>query len=144
MEEKETISGNKLLAEAMKLNKHIAVSLLNTTITGYEFNCTLHSLHELKYHKSWDWLHTVIDKIESIGEGDFNSKENYHVIIEKRYTRIIYDWDKWMSKNPEDVVSEDVSKDYRHSLFDYDKKLSTWQAVVDFFEWYTKIKNVTK
>ena len=95
----------------------------------------------LPYNLDWRLLMEAIDKIESIGEDDPDDKQNYHVIISKRLTRIIYDWATY-SLNPSDITKEDYerfdksSKDYRFCLFDEDKRKATFQAVVDFVEWY--------
>lgn len=76
MERDEIIEGNKLIAEFMgyKLSDTFSPALpphyINEegeTITGYIDT-------ELKYHSSWDWLMTVIEKIQSI---DITPAPNY-------------------------------------------------------------------
>ena len=74
------MENNKVIAEFMGLNidKGVQADYMQ---------------HELKYHKSWDWLMPVVEKMESMGcvvkhhHGDcivykIDEKENYRCIIE--------------------------------------------------------------
>ena len=74
------MENNKLIAEFMGLNIDRGVQ-------------ADYMEHELKYHTSWDWLMSVVDKMESMGcfvkhhHGDcivykIDEKENYRCIIE--------------------------------------------------------------
>ena len=135
MEANERISGNRLIAEFMGIE---------TKQKNLYHNPPFHSsmafsAAALEYHKSWDWLMPVVDKIEEL------ENYNFHVFIGKRYTRIIYDWDFYQKIGDIDKSTDlkahyektkTASKDYRHSIFDNDKKYSTFTAVVDFITWY--------
>ena len=74
------MENNKLIAEFMGLNIDRGVQ-------------ADYMEHELMYHTSWDWLMSVVDKMESMGcvvkhhHGDcivykIDEKENYRCIIE--------------------------------------------------------------
>ena len=65
------IVGNKLIAEFEKLEIHNTLSLAKTPIKAYEWHCNLYSEMELKYHKSWDWLMPVVEKIEDLYDGEY-------------------------------------------------------------------------
>lgn len=66
MTEQEILDGNKLIAEFMgaKPCKQHPNTQLFLTIKNNK-NSSLQYWHLLKYHKSWDWLIPVIDKIYS-------------------------------------------------------------------------------
>ncbi len=105
-----------------------------------QFMCESDIFEEPHYDDSWDKLMSVIEKIESIGEGNNESVENYHFILSKRYTRVIYNWDYYLSENKNPPFN-DCYKDYRIALFFDSKILATWQAVVDFITWYNSKQN---
>ncbi len=102
---------------------------------------------DLDFHWNWNSLMDAVNAIESLGDDWNPDTENYHIIISKRYTRVIYDWNCYSTYEPEFDNGDDEqrkinfkkfqdsSKDYRHVIFDGEKKLSTWQAVVDLIEW---------
>ncbi len=106
---------------------------------------------DLDYHSNWNSLMNVVEAIESLGDDWNPDTENYHIIISKRYTRVIYDWGTYSTYDPEFDNSgkkeenfkkfQNSSKDYRHIIFDGDKKMSTWQAIVDFLEWRNAKQN---
>jgi len=99
----------------------------------------------LNFHKDWDWLMPVIEKIEAIDDDGMHHKDgfNIHFFIGKRFTRVIRSWDDWLIR-AENCSHEDFEKhknsfqDYRHVIFDNNKKLSTWQAVVDTIDFINK------
>ena len=95
------------------------------------------------YHNDWNWLMRAVEKIEAIDENLMDgSGLNIHFTIGKRATRVVYDWATYSIISPLNALSEDFEKfnnsfkDYRHSIFDESKLLSTFQAVVDFITWY--------
>ncbi len=61
---------NKIIAEFMgyTLNENDEYPIEYITVQGHWDNC---SIQDLNYHKSWDWLMKVVEKIESI-------KDSYH------------------------------------------------------------------
>ena len=106
---------NKLIAEFMGLN------IDNGVQSDY-------MEHELKYHKSWDWLMTVVDKIESIDEelqvfgGNF-IKVSYSVQIENTSVTIWKHSDRFDSKRIIEVNGES-------------KRRTTYNAVIEFINQY--------
>ena len=128
--EKEIIEGNKLIAEFMKFpsNKHLEnwVDVPNEYISiygkhfGIGFNC--------KFHKSWDWLMPVVEKIESIKIPQVAYGFEFSIKGKRCIT---------LSK----ITGEDVVVIGFHN---YDKKYfytkleATWLAVVEFIKWYNK------
>ena len=103
------------------------------------FLCRKH--FELAFHYDWSWLMRVINKIHSIGENDiFCSKHNYHVQITKRFTRVIYDWNKFGSTEDIKDLEGKISRDYRYVLFNESSIKATFQAVYDFIIYYNNLK----
>lgn len=107
---KETIEGNKLIAEFM----------------GWEYNSTgfweetIFDFHkELKFHSSWDWLMPVVEKIWMIIENReslfyFNTEfdtEKEHTVYSSRYTGnnkedcwlAVIEFIKWYNKQGKEV-----------------------------------------
>tara|TARA_Y100000022_G_scaffold200664_1_gene217250 strand:+ start:221 stop:592 length:372 start_codon:yes stop_codon:yes gene_type:complete len=68
---------HKLIAEfrGVKFDKGTSYNM------GYDIfsNGNLYRSHELKYHKSWDWLRPVVKKIDAYAneEMSFNEFDNY-------------------------------------------------------------------
>jgi len=87
---------------------------------------------ELQFHKSWDWLMTVVDKIESIDEelqvfgGNF-IKVSYSVQIENTSVTIWKHSDRFDSKRIIEVNGES-------------KRRTTYNAVIEFINQYNKNK----
>ena len=78
-----TTDNNKLIAEFM--DKDVAL-LKSVGIEKYTSD-------ELKYHKSWDWLMPVVDKIDEVSNDNtlfkieynrafIEDTENYHILID--------------------------------------------------------------
>lgn len=65
---------------------------------------------ELQYHKSWDWLMLVVDEIEDMG---------CEVVM----------------TNGECTISADG---YHAKTFGKSRRSATYDAVVEFIEWYNK------
>lgn len=75
----------------------------------------------LLYDKEWSWLMDVVDKIETINDGAFD------VNILKNGTQIFE-----YSANGRDIV-DNVGR------ISYENKIEhTYQAIVEFIEWYNK------
>ena len=84
-------------------------------------------------YSNWNNLMKVIEKIEDLECG------NYHIIISKRCTNVIYDWDMYnieVSKITDYDEYFKSSKSYRFVVFDDNKLEATKQAVLDFIEYY--------
>ena len=115
---------NKLIAEFMgydydpnkkqfNIPKHVYVTPSGNIKTDF-------SVGELKFHKDWNWLMEVVEKIESKGYGVTIGMGEYCVIQN--------DWE------------EDLEEIY--SLEENGKLLCTYGAVVEFIKWYNKRNNV--
>ncbi len=105
---------------------------------------------DLDYHSDWNSLMKVVEAIESLGDDLNPDSENYHFMITKRFTRVIYDWNSYSTyeqafdseeQKKRFKIFQDSSKDYRHVVFDDNKQFSTWQAVVDFIQWHNTKQN---
>lgn len=67
MEQKEIIEGNKLIAEFMGgIPCKIRVKSLGD-IDGFKFEESDYTIEEMEHHKSWDWLMSVVGRIEKLG-----------------------------------------------------------------------------
>lgn len=90
-----------------------------------------HILEDTKYHTSWDWLMPVVEKIEwGLGNG-----ENFWIKVSKidgehSYIPYVY------------YSGHDNGKPFDITLHNYfESKLdATYQAVIQFIEWYNKQK----
>jgi hypothetical protein len=78
--------------------------------------------NELKYHKSWDWLMPVVEKIESF---IFDENNSYNVTIGSTNYCVIQD------SNGDTI---EIIKDNGNSKLD-----TTYQAVVEFINQHNKI-----
>jgi len=108
MEEIEIIEGNKLIAEFMG---HIYS--IHPEINEWE-------MKQLKYHKSWDWLMRVKEKIDSIDNNE------YDVII-------------WRS---DCHINDRVQILFEASIFKGDHTLIqiVWKCFVEFIKWHNQNK----
>jgi hypothetical protein len=130
----DTVTGNKLIAEFLDLY----VTDFNGT---YHFVCKeeqknkalnqawLFRLEEAKYHESLDCLMPVIEKIESIGydTGICGVEINGEKLTEVLISPI-----------------EKAGKIEIHIRQDLPKITATWQAVVQFIQWYNSLTKKDK
>ena len=114
-----TQENNKLIAEFMGFQK--------TNIGWYDSEETMPPLsntydsntfdeHELAFHKSWDWLMPVVDKIESLGYEFF--------IVEDRIK---------IAHNTDHSIDTIINFTLGGS-----KREATYKAVVEFIKQYNK------
>ena len=123
-EEKELLENNKLIAEFMggknfDKNGYFEI-FIPEQVNNLETNkgWVTEVLEWTNYHKSWDWLMPVVEKIESI--------ENYRFDFEIRQSLVeIYDKDEQI-----DVFQEQGD----------DKREVTYWCVVEFIKWYNENK----
>lgn len=104
---------NKLIAEFMGYKKSIGVTYhkKNKIVTEKSF----------KYDTDWNWLMQVVDKIESIDDGE------YDVNILKNGTQIIN------YKAGGVVICDNVGQ------ISYSEKIEhVYQAAVNFIKWYNE------
>lgn len=120
---------NKLIAKFMGETKYKDEEAWSITRHGY---LTVHGdfktkfrASELKYHKSWDWLMPVVEKIEEIAADNSTETIKYH-----RFCVDMSGCFCSITDNQEDVLISES---------DGGTKLkSTFLAVVEFIEWYNK------
>ncbi len=118
MKTEEIIEGNKLIAEFM----------------GYKFtagDCVIDDVRATtmpisdwgKYHSSWNWLMTVVEKIESISD---NPCIQFEIMICMNVCQI-------QSEEEIDIANVDSTT----------KIKAVWLAVIEFIKWYNKNKTIT-
>ena len=131
--ESEIISGNKLIAEFIGAKETVEGYWIEFPykIAGHVLAC---HIKEMSFHLSWDWLMPIVNKIEGIDEDNCD----FHIMICKTFTRVVYDYDNYTMDvdigNKEDFYSS--FKEYKHVIFHNDKTATTWCAVVRFIEWW--------
>lgn len=99
MEKKEIIEGNRLIAEFMGLR--IGVDKYSYRVGATE---PLHEKH-LDYHKSWDWLIPVVEKI-----GNLSKKKNkqlwgnivfaLRLVKKEEIYKEVIEYIKWYNNQP--------------------------------------------
>jgi len=111
----EIIENNKLIAEFMgAIFKDNQAYIPNHAAQCYEKDC-------LAYHSSWDWLMTVVEKIEEI-------EPEVRVIIYEDEVEI------WQKTAPKWTEIVNISADGSGKLD------NTYKAVVEFIKWYNEDK----
>ena len=83
-------------------------------------------IDKLQYHTSWEWLMSVVEKIESL---KMNNGDWFMVSI-GTFKSLIMKKDKLGNPIFKDEISFELM----------DKKQSTHQAVVEFIRWYNENK----
>jgi len=105
------MENNKLIAEFMGLVYAPEDKKFNDWFTKEGTRVTFGSRIPLQYHKEWNWLMPVVERIESLG---------YDVIIRK---------------DSIEIMCENV----RHiQCFNTNKHITIYQAVVEFINQYNK------
>jgi hypothetical protein len=102
----------------------------------------------LNYHKSWDWLMPVVDKIEEMGfttsiktsYARINPKKNAG--YEHYISYITWNEDGWSSRKPHASYDDDydmgnISYSPKEII---DKRRAVYEAVIAFINWYNKNK----
>jgi hypothetical protein len=122
MEKSTVLNGNKLIAEFLE-------SWYDTGLEPAYFvkNNEAYGLEDLIFHESWDWLMSVVEKIESIHD-DFHGYFGCHIISNGCTIS--------GTKLKPGVVNA-----YFDQIYSDTKIQSVWQAVVGFIKWYNKEKN---
>ena len=115
---------NKLIAEFLVKNEGGLVKLeenIFSTIDEFEIPDDYLTLKDLKYHKDWNWLMSVVEKIENLQ--DENNCAIYNVQIEQSFTEII-----------DNHTSETIIYD-----IDADSKIeAVYNIVIEFIKWYNE------
>lgn len=121
---KEISEGNKLIAEFMELKSfeddRYGIMWTNPVSDGvYEKDTS-----ELKYHKSWDWLMPVLEKIEDLDHNP-SLTHTYRVDITGNGTTIqpnVWSGERWM-----------IRRNSRNN-----RLWNTWLSIIQFIKWYNE------
>ena len=122
-------TNNKIIAEFMGYIKHTQTKAYLTT-DGY--------FHErdLKFHKDWNWLMEVVEKIENLKPIEFLSGRNwigFDVKIYKTFnTQTNYCTIKYLKDGGDMTISNGFSK--------INKIEAVYNACVEFIKWYNENK----
>jgi len=128
MNEQQIIEHNTFIAKFMGLshNIHYRNPLDKNNILDAE---------DLLFHSSWDWLMTVIEKIER--EFLFFIGDQDESFLTKVYYNGYRDEDK---KNRFETYCNSIFRDGIIKTYDDDKKVSAYMAVIEFIKWHNQDK----
>lgn len=126
MTEKETLQGNKLIAEFLGFKRDISCKdfaipyWYKKTKDG---KCFFGYDSQLKYHESWNWLMPVVEKINLLAIDNYGEM---NVIIAAN----------------ECVIGEDYSNPIIKVVRDFDNPLidMVYKACIQFIQWYNENK----
>ena len=110
---------NKLIAEFMNLNV-VTINDIRINKNPYIESADGHTIQELQYNTSWDWLMSVIEKIETLG-----------YTFEKNYQPIYKDWQSLIVKGNDILYQE----------FNDDSLKSSYYVLVEFIKQYNNERN---
>ena len=117
-------TNNKIIAEFMKYIKHTQTKAYLTT-DGY--------FHErdLKFHKDWNWLMEVVEKIESLGYRTLTENECFMITKSKLSSFDV------RSKDDYNTIFSD---NYEINHYGGSKKENVYNACIEFIKWYNENK----
>lgn len=132
------------MTENELIAKFMGIPTYNEVGKGYLYNDpSVINQSDLKFDSSWDWLMTVVEKIESLG---------YTTSFKTRYVRInpkedasYYNYISWVSFNKDGWHIRTPAPRYDDKLDGWDlasgdlaitKKEAIYKAVVTFINWY--------
>ena len=120
---------NKIIAEFMgyTLNENNEYPIEYITVQGHWDTC---SIQDLNYHKSWDWLMEVVEKIENTKIKDYSISTD--ITDDKTFISIWHygDGGKWS------ILISNLNEEYKN----FNKIQRTYQAVIEFINFYNKQK----
>lgn len=155
MNKEEIIEGNKIIAQFMgyeyfpfdetkmqtlndvpldQMNGWHRPSLGHYKIDGWY----LYRTHnELRYHRDWNWLMTVLDKIENIADVEISIR-GWRTEIDGQEKQIKNCIIRVPDRNGERDFETGGWEDYLFSIIHGDdtKILATYKCVVEFIKWY--------
>ena len=108
---KTTEENNRLIAEFEGYKVDYGFDKKGVLFAGHHIR-----LNQLRYHESWDWLMPVVEKIE-------NLEPNTRLDISRKVNGV-HLVDIWQGLY------------CRSTAYSKDKKEATYQAVIQFIEWY--------
>lgn len=123
----EITQNNKLIAEFMGLSKQHLDSDNKYPVYENPYTGEYQESIELSYEESWDWLMSVVEKIERLSFNVEIKSINQHV-------------------NSKDQINQfcNISHKYKDSLhfsrLNVSKIQSVYQTVIEFIEWHNENK----
>ena len=123
----EILSGNRLIAEFMCWDR---TEPTNSTLFEQ-------SIKHTQYHRSWDWLMPVVEKIQKVFHWDsendkYISVEDFGIVYTRRYPTNMNVTRICICTKLNGAMSE-----FHHIRKESKSKIeSVWLAVVEFIEWY--------
>jgi len=91
-----------------------------------EEDCLESFIHSSRYHESFDWLMTVVDKIESMPPLPIWPHSKFRVLIKNNVCQI-------------DVGENTIGVDGTFFVSGTNKLIATYHAVKIFINWYNKV-----
>ena len=124
-----TIENNKIIAEFMgyKVDTDLYGGI---PVNGMK---TITSTSDcLKFHKDWNWLMEVVEKIETLT--DFNNSPEFFIMYDNREEFKGWYWSIEVPKKFSKECSKDNSREGT-------KIEAVYNACVEFIKWYNEQKN---
>lgn len=118
MIDKETLENNKLIAEFMGARYNQIFGVWTSDIIPLNNYGNPSSTQQLKYHKSWDWLMPLVEKIEKL------TNELPTLTLSKPFA------DSYVVKLSSEVPEGE----------DKNRLTATYKAVVEFIKWHNENK----
>lgn len=124
--EEERIEGSHLISRFMDGKWYPkSKSLFARYSEAYEFNDKVgFGIDQLKFHSSWDWIHTVIDKVNGLGK-------EYNLTIFKTYLVLTVEKGGKVYKDFSFAHSEYITNDQTG-------KEAAFKLLVKFIKWYNE------
>jgi len=131
MTEQEIQEGNKLILEFMEFPRALK-QVINDTRVYYDVTelelpngVSIAAQEHFIFHRSWDWLMPVVEKIESLDFASIFMSKTYHgeFSIEISWETPTYH----LKQNNKYFIIKDKA---------LSKKESIWTAIVEFIKWY--------
>ena len=120
---------NRIIAEFMGyvLNENNEYPIEYITVQGHWDTC---SIQDLNYHKSWDWLMGVVEKIENTKIKDYSISTD--ITDDKTFINVWHygDGGKWS------ILISNLNEEYK----DFNKMQRTYKAIIEFINFYNKQK----
>ena len=107
-----------------ELEKTIEAIINDEVLLGKFMDKDDNEVHLMNYYKSWDGLHTVIDKINGMGKG-------YNVALFKTYISISVETGGKVYKDFSFAHSENITTEQSPMN-------ATFKALVKFVKWYNE------
>jgi prolipoprotein diacylglyceryltransferase len=114
---KTIVENNRLIADFMGYETYEHTNSIAINIgEGNEFNSEVFGHIHTKFHESWEWLMSVVEKIENI---QFNVEQS----------------------GGSCTIHPCVLKEPVFETYSTNRLEATYQAVIQFIEWYNEHKN---